>query len=188
MIILQPKAKLTRMFSKYYEKLKPTIDQFRKLVDEVIEWLTPQARKLKTEIEQVGDHIHPVTKSDEGIRRMAAFALDCFIAFLLFLFPLGGWILSLAYLLFRDALPFLNGQSAGKRFFQLRVVKKVSLRPITRNYKRSFKRSITLLVPIVNLVDIFMYFTRGGRAGDQWADTLVIDERYDTSSNKGSRT
>lgn len=179
------------MGNKLNKTLQIYREQIRKFIEELIVWGTPQAQKLKTELEHVGDHIHPETKTDEAIRRMAAFALDCFIAFLLGLFPLGGWVLSVIYLLFRDAFPFLNGKSAGKSFFHLRVVKKRTLRPLTRSFKRSFKRSVTLLIPGLNLVDIYMYFTKGERIGDHWADTLVIDERYDTSSssvNNGNRT
>ena len=176
------------MFEKIKQYLKPYIAQLRQFIEETIKWVTPKARQLQEELEQVSNHIHPETQSDAGLKRIAAFALDLFIAALMWLFPLGGPVLALAYLLIGDALPFLNGQSVGKQFFKLRVVVKGTLRPITRRYKRSFKRRITLLIPGLNLVDIFLYFTRGERTGDKWADTIVIEERYFTSPDKGSRT
>ncbi|MBN2743339.1 MAG: hypothetical protein JXR39_05545 [Marinilabiliaceae bacterium] len=176
------------MRHKYSDRIKPHFDQLQNSVQQFIEWSSPHARKVKNEWEQVGEHIHPVAKTDESIRRMAAFALDLLISFLLWLFPIGGWVLSVGYMLLRDSLPFLAGKSAGKRFFHLRVAQRGNLKPITGRYLLSAKRNLTILVPGLNLYDIYSYFIHGDRLGDQWAVTLVIDERYDMSSKTGTLT
>ena len=116
-----------------------------------------------------------------------AVGLDLFISFLLLLFPLFGWVLSLAYFITRDALPWFDGQSVGKHFFGLRVVNKGSLEAITNNYKQSIIRSVVFLTPVLNLYDIYIYLTKGERLADKWSETTVIKDRYfiPSSDSKG---
>jgi uncharacterized RDD family membrane protein YckC len=88
-----------------------------------------------------------------------------------------GSVIGLAYHLTKDALPFLNGQSLGKKLFKLRVVYADTNQPITNNYEKAMVRSITLLIPIFNVIDAFMVFTKDRtRFGDQWARTIVVKD------------
>lgn len=119
---------------------------------------------------------------------MASVSLDLFIAVSIMLFPLGGWAIGIAYVLLRDALPFLQGQSLGKHFFGLRVVTKHNLKPITKQYKRAVVRGAVLLIPILNIWDIYNYFTTGQRLADEWTQTLVIKERYHIGGDTGKQT
>ncbi|MFT3740137.1 MAG: hypothetical protein QM786_15420 [Breznakibacter sp.] len=123
-------------------------------------------------------YLHPSVYTSEGIERLASVGLDLFIGISIMLFPLGGWIIGIAYVLLRDALPFLQGQSLGKHFFGLRVVTKHNLKPITGQYKRSIIRGAIILIPGLNLWDIYVYFTSGQRLADEWTQTMVIKERY----------
>jgi hypothetical protein len=133
-------------------------------------------------------YLHPSVYSTEGIERLASAGLDFFIAFCLTLFPLGGWAIAIAYILLRDSLPFLEGQSMGKHFFGLRVVRQQNLKPLTRFYKQSIIRSGISLVPGLNIFDFYRYVTTGTRIADEWAQTIVIKERYNIQDTNGKET
>ena len=90
-----------------------------------------------------------------------------------------GWtlsyIVSAAYLLVRDALPFLEGQSIGKKVMKTRSVYEDSGAPITNDYKTSFLRNILLFIPIVGLIDaLFIFSGERKRLGDKIAKTIVV--------------
>lgn len=134
-------------------------------------------------------YFHPSVYSTEGIERMASAGLDLFIgSSLMMLFPIAGQLVGLCYFLLRDSLPFLQGQSLGKHFFGLRVVKQFNLKPITRSYKCSSIRGGVLLVPGLNLYDIYIYMTTGQRWVDGKTETLVIKEKYNVQDSTGKET
>ena len=90
-----------------------------------------------------------------------------------------GWTLSYlvsaAYLLVRDALPFLDGQSIGKKVMKTRSVYEDSGAPITNDYKTSFLRNILLFIPIVGLIDaLFIFGGERKRLGDKIGKTIVV--------------
>jgi len=92
---------------------------------------------------------------------------------------LVGWSLSYlvaaAYILIRDALPFLEGQSIGKKVMKTRGVHEDSGAPITNDYRTSFLRNIFLFIPIVSLVDaLFIFSGDRKRLGDRIAKTIVV--------------
>lgn len=89
--------------------------------------------------------------------------------------PIAGWIASVAYFLTRDSLPFLDGQSVGKKAMGLRAVTEDG-QPLTNNWGPSVIRNIVLYIPLFILVEIVILFTneKGLRLGDQWAKTKVI--------------
>lgn len=88
--------------------------------------------------------------------------------------PLGG-VTALAYLLTRDALPFLEGQSVGKKLMKLRAAG-LEGKPLTGNWQASIVRNIPLLL----LIDAVVLYLRKDRdeplrrLGDEWAKTRVI--------------
>jgi uncharacterized RDD family membrane protein YckC len=80
--------------------------------------------------------------------------------------------------LVRDALPFLDGQSIGKKAMKTRAVLEDSGAPITNDYKSSVLRNILLFIPIVSLVDaLFIFGDERKRLGDKLAKTTVIYDR-----------
>ncbi len=92
---------------------------------------------------------------------------------------LVGWSLSYlvaaAYILVRDALPFLEGQSIGKKVMKTRGVHEDSGAPITNDYRTSFLRNIFLFIPIVSLIDaLFIFSGDRKRLGDRIAKTIVV--------------
>lgn len=90
-----------------------------------------------------------------------------------------AWVLYAAYLVTRDSLPFLGGQSVGKMAMKLRVVT-LDDRPLTGNWKASLIRNAVLLIPFLPLIELFVLLTRedkpgrGKRLGDEWAKTKVV--------------
>ncbi len=79
--------------------------------------------------------------------------------------------LMLGYWLFRDGLN--GGRSYGKKFMGLKVVKDGA--PAT--FKDSLLRNITLVVPLLNLVDLILGLVDadGKRIGDKIANTQVVE-------------
>ncbi len=89
-----------------------------------------------------------------------------------------GALIALAYCFTKDALPFLKGQSLGKKALGIRVVKDGTGGDITGDYAASAVRQVPLMIPVLNLVDSLMVFSaRGRRFGDRWAKTVVVLER-----------
>ena len=122
--------------------------------------------------------------------RITAAALDFVVATgittgLLFILP-GfadrlAWLTGLAYLITRDSLPFLGGQSVGKKAMKLKAVT-LDGQSLVSNWSAALIRNGVLLIPFFGLVELFILLTRedkperGRRLGDEWAKTQVILE------------
>jgi len=106
-------------------------------------------------------------------RFIAAF-IDFAIVCGLCMFPRIGWMIGLIYHLTRDSLPFLNGQSFGKKLMHLKVVASPNQTPLTGSPEKSVIRGLVFLIPLLNLIDIWYLFTKGHRLADKWAETEVI--------------
>jgi uncharacterized RDD family membrane protein YckC len=89
------------------------------------------------------------------------------------------WLVGIAYLVTRDSLPFLGGQSGGKKAMKLRAVT-LEGKPLTGNWEPALIRNAVLLIPFFGLIELFVLLTREGkpghgiRLGDEWAKTKVI--------------
>lgn len=93
-----------------------------------------------------------------------------------------GWqltyLVSAVYILIRDALPFLDGQSLGKKVMKTRSVLEDSGIPTTNDYRTSFLRNVLLFIPIVSLIDaLFIFGGERKRLGDKLAKTIVIYDK-----------
>ena len=88
-----------------------------------------------------------------------------------------GYILQLAYWLTKDALPFLDGLSVGKKVMGLRAVTSDG-KPLTGNWKASAIRNVFLYIAIVEAIVLFLRkddpAKKGLRLGDDFAGTKVI--------------
>lgn len=97
-----------------------------------------------------------------------------------FLERLAG-LAGIAYFIARDWLPFLEGQSVGKKAMRLRAVT-MDGKPLTGSWQPSLIRNGVLVIPFFGLIELFVLFTRedkpghGLRLGDEWAGTKVIAE------------
>jgi uncharacterized RDD family membrane protein YckC len=117
----------------------------------------------------------PLTTSPAPLaERFVAALIDIVIVCGLCLFPRIGWMFGLIYLLTRDALPFLNGQSFGKKLMHLKVVTQPNNSPLTSSPEKSVIRGIVFLIPVLNLIDVLHLYTKGQRLADKWAETEVI--------------
>lgn len=90
-----------------------------------------------------------------------------------------AWLVGVAYLIARDSLPFLGGQSVGKKAMKLKVVT-LEDKSIVGNWEAAAIRNAVLLIPFFGLIEIFVLLTREGkpehgrRLGDEWSKTKVI--------------
>lgn len=90
-----------------------------------------------------------------------------------------AWLVGVAYLVGRDSLPFLDGQSVGKKAMKLRVLT-LEGKPVTGNWEAALIRNAILLIPVFPLIELFVLLTREGkpdqgrRLGDEWSKTTVV--------------
>ncbi len=110
--------------------------------------------------------------------RILAYIIDVLIIAALSFVPYVGWAVGIAYALTRDALPFLDGQSVGKKAMNIRAVTEDGL-PLTNNWGPAIIRNIVLLIPIFPLIELIVLLTndKKQRLGDQWAKTRVVSTR-----------
>jgi uncharacterized RDD family membrane protein YckC len=160
------------------------------------------AAKLKIRVAQ-----EPVTDlSPHGVlapfnTRVIAAVIDCVLAFGL---QIATWIVlpgffgaslpwlvglvGLAYLVTRDSLPFLGGQSVGKKAMHLKAVT-LDDQSLAGNWGPGLIRNGVLAIPLFVLVELFILISRedkpehGRRLGDEWAKTKVIVVKDEATGN-----
>jgi uncharacterized RDD family membrane protein YckC len=90
-----------------------------------------------------------------------------------------AWIVAAAYWIVRDSLPFLGGQSIGKKAMKIKVVT-LTDQSLIRDWQASIIRNGVLMIPFFALIEVYVLLTRedkpdrGRRLGDEWAKTKVI--------------
>jgi len=137
--------------------------------------------------EEEGGH---ATGSPEGVKeadlvtRVIACVIDSVAAWVLYLIIAMihwtlGYLVFAAILLVRDALPFLDGQSPGKRLMKIRAVEENG-KKLTNNWAASITRNILLAIPFAGLYEAYILYSKKEahmplrRLGDEWAKTKVI--------------
>ncbi|MEO6038438.1 MAG: RDD family protein [Saprospiraceae bacterium] len=110
--------------------------------------------------------------------RIVAYLIDALITGVLCIVPFVGWIAGIAYFLTRDGLPFLDGQSVGKKAMNIRAVTEDG-QALTNNWGPELIRNVVLLIPIFPLIELIVLLTndKKQRLGDQWAKTRVVSTR-----------
>ncbi|WP_291856892.1 hypothetical protein [Marinilabilia sp.] len=106
--------------------------------------------------------------------RLLAGLVDIVIAILISLFPKIGWMFGLIYLLSKDSLSFLNGQSFGKKLFNLRTVALPHYASLSGWPEKSIIRGLVQIIPVLNIIDLYYLTTQKVRIADRWAETRVI--------------
>jgi len=107
--------------------------------------------------------------------RFLASLLDVVVAGVPAFIPVAGWIWAILYIWTKDALPFLGGQSVGKKVMGLRVVNLETGAPIKGDFGAAITRQLSLAIPFFGLVDACMVFSAERRRfGDKWAKTVVV--------------
>ena len=107
---------------------------------------------------------------------MIASVLGIVLSFIASPLYLIGWA---GYILVRDALPFLDGQSIGKKLLGLRAVTAEG-KSLSGDFKSSALRNVPMLIAIVELVVLIIKKDSpeaGLRLGDQLANTKVITDK-----------
>jgi len=117
-------------------------------------------------------------------QRCGAYLIDVLIAIgLTFITSKLGSIsnvIGMAYILTKDALPFLDGQSIGKKALGLKAVTQNGESP-SGNWNPGLIRNAVLLIPFFPLVELIVLLTKKDspegllRLGDQWAKTKVLN-------------
>jgi uncharacterized RDD family membrane protein YckC len=120
------------------------------------------------------------------VNRLIALIIDSVVAYLPVLvlaFAAGatginalvyvGYLVYLAYMLLRDAL--MGGQSIGKKVMKYAAVKADGT-SLSGDFAASATRNVSLVVPILNLVEGIFVVTDKPRLGDGWAGTKVVNK------------
>ena len=122
--------------------------------------------------------------------RIIAAVIDIIIVIGLCFFPRIGWMIGIIYHLTRDSMPFLNGQSFGKHLMQIKVIALPQKTSLTNYPEKSIIRGLVMLIPILNIIDVWYFLSKGYRLADQWAETTVV--RYvkddESETTDGSST
>ena len=107
--------------------------------------------------------------------RVVAYLIDAVITGALSFVPFVGWVAGIGYFLTRDSLPFIDGQSVGKKAMGIRAVSE-SGEPLTNNWGPGIIRNLVLIIPLFPLIELIVLVSNkdGLRLGDQWAKTQVI--------------
>ena len=120
----------------------------------------------------------PVAELASPGARFVAALIDGVLAGIASAVPAVGIVISIAYSLVKDALPFLEGQSIGKRAMGIRAVREGTGEPLTNDYVTAIVRQVSLWIPLFNIIDACMVFTdHRRRFGDRWAKTVVVVAR-----------
>ncbi|MCT4644260.1 MAG: RDD family protein [Carboxylicivirga sp.] len=106
--------------------------------------------------------------------RLIAGLVDLTITLGLSLFPRIGWLFGLIYFLFKDSLPFISGQSFGRRLFNIKVVKVADDHSLVGSPDKALVRQIVFLIPFLNLIELYLFFFMKERYGARWTHTKVI--------------
>lgn len=103
--------------------------------------------------------------------RLAATLIDVAIAIVLSAIPMLG----VAYFLLRDALPFFDGQSIGKKAMNIKAIDETTRESLRENYKASVLRNVPLVIPVFQFLDAFLVLSSNRkRLGDNWGNTVVV--------------
>jgi len=115
--------------------------------------------------------------------RFLAFVIDLAIAAGLFLFPMIGWIFGILYFLMRDSFSFLKGQSLGKKLMRIKAITLPEQESLDKSPEKSLIRGVVVLIPILNIIDVYFLFSMGYRLADLWAQTAVVPYFESESDN-----
>jgi uncharacterized RDD family membrane protein YckC len=107
--------------------------------------------------------------------RIVAYLIDAIIAGVASFIPVAGMVITIAYFITRDALPFLDGQSVGKKVMKIRAVTEDGA-SLSGNWGPAIIRNIVLIIPLFPLIELIVMLTNAKkqRLGDQWAKTKVV--------------
>jgi uncharacterized RDD family membrane protein YckC len=121
-----------------------------------------------------GENYSANEKATPGDRVLAAL-IDWGITIPIAFIPCLGAIVCIAYGLTKDALPFLGGQSIGKKLMKIRAVTDTG-ESLSGNWGPAMLRQVVFFIPLFVFVELVVLLTNKDvlRFGDQWAKTKVV--------------
>lgn len=90
-----------------------------------------------------------------------------------------AWLVFMSFIVTRDGLPFLKGQSPGKTAMKIKAVT-TSGDNLAGNWEPALIRNAVLLIPLFPIVELVVLINRedkkdqGKRLGDEWAGTKIV--------------
>ena len=107
--------------------------------------------------------------------RALAWLIDWVITIPVCFIPCVGGVIAVAYLITKDALPFLGGRSLGKKVMKIRAVTTEGA-SLSGNWSPGIVRNAVFLIPFFIFVELFFLFRDKDRLrlGDKWAKTKVV--------------
>ena len=141
---------------------------------------TTSADSVDSAVASVKDALDPILQKRliaGVIDVVIGVALASLITIILPKLSMIGYALQLGYWLTKDALPFLQGKSVGKKVMGLRAVT-TDGKPLTGNWKASAIRNVFLYIALIEAIILFIRkddpAKKGLRLGDDFAGTKVI--------------
>lgn len=105
------------------------------------------------------------------LEREIAFTVDMFICLNLAVCPSWGVYLAIGYFVLRDTLPFGKRMSFGKAIYNLRV--ESTEEKESGIWRKVIIRNLVTFIPLVNIYDMYLFFSTGTRLADKWSRTEV---------------
>lgn len=103
------------------------------------------------------------------VNRLIAYIIDGIITCI----PILGWV----YFFTKDSLPFLGGQSVGRKLMKIKCVT-ADGQSMAGQWGPCAIRQIVLFIPFFGLVELYCVLIKnkdtGLRLGDEWAKTKVV--------------
>ncbi|GAO30966.1 hypothetical protein JCM15548_13291 [Geofilum rubicundum JCM 15548] len=65
---------------------------------------------------------------------------------------------------------------------QIKVIALPQKTSLTRYPEKSIIRGLVMMIPILNIIDIWYFLTKGYRLADKWAETTVVRHVKDDDS------
>jgi uncharacterized RDD family membrane protein YckC len=145
-----------------------------------VETPQPEAAVPETEAapEVEAETLQPEAAAATLGNRVLAFLIDAIIVMAVQPIAGVGQLLGLAYLLTRDGLPFLDGQSIGKKVMKIKAVSSETGSSLSNDWGPCVIRNVVFLIPFFAIVELIVLNgnKEGQRLGDQWAKTKVVVE------------
>lgn len=119
-------------------------------------------------------------------KRILALIIDILISGVFGIVPKVGWIVGMAYMLFRDGFEwnFMKNRSLGKVVMKLKVVV-LEGEKVAPDYIISLKRNWLFIIPVISFFAFIVEGIKtivdpeGKRFGDILANTMVVDENVE---------
>lgn len=142
----------------------------------------PKAEAAKIDSDEEDPPVNGAQATFES--RVIASIIDSFVGLGVYIVlgmvarPLGTLGL-LAYALVKDALPFLEGQSIGKKVMKIKAVE-LDGKSLSGNWQATVVRNLPMVIPFFGLVEAYILYSKKDqdvplrRLGDEWGKTKVV--------------